>query len=177
MAVTRDRRRIIATSAAAALLAASCSGGASSLRVGSTATTAGASSAPGTASHGPFPQPANVLAPTAATRTRGIQEISQAPFSELAFLVINQYNGPWHGEWVNIYAGGPRQAGGPVNGAGVRIFTGPADPSAGSSSYVGEFDDPTVAGPLKITAVAGDLVTLEDAHGSTVTFDLATRTF
>lgn len=109
--------------------------------------------------------------------------MGQAPFGQEGFRVTDQYQGPFNGQWISIYAGeeyGYSQGVPTGTEAGaIRVYRGPIDPSSSSESitYVGEFFAPNAPSWIVITRVSGSTVTLKRADGSTTTFNLVTDTF
>lgn len=69
---------------------------------------------------------------------------------------------------ANVPPGSPAQA---LAGAGIRVIVGT------DSSQMQEYLDQNVTGPLSITTVTGDVVSLLAADGSAVAFNLQTDTF
>jgi hypothetical protein len=101
----------------------------------------------------------------------------QGPFPGSEFAVSNAWQGPVEGRWLLVYAGGPRDADGALTGGGVRVYTEPVDPNTGSEvTFVGEHPAPASA-ELTITDVRGHTMTLAQAGGGTVTFDLVTLAY
>jgi len=132
--------------------------------------------------HAPSPPktPASPPAPTPEpARTGGIlDDFHQGPFPASVFQVDNVWSGPVRGRWLLVYAGGPHldQDGGPVTLGGLRLYTEPIDPNAGSDlTEVGQYLLPGAKGPVTITAVHGTTAQMRDAAGDRFTLDLATH--
>ncbi len=84
------------------------------------------------------------------------------------------------GMWLLVFAGARKDPPTGVPGAreiaAVRVMTAPNDHTA--PHVVGTYDDPEGDGhSLRITAVAGSMVTLQRDDGETLTFNLKTHQF
>jgi hypothetical protein len=119
------------------------------------------------------PQP--VVAGSSPIAT-GIQNITQAPFSQQDFRVTNQYFGPFQQGRVHVFAGATvtTNADGSqsVVAPGVRLFEG-----ADSSRYVGQYLIVGKNGEATITSVSGQIVSLSLTDGSSFQFDLVSHAF
>jgi hypothetical protein len=88
------------------------------------------------------------------------------------------------GKWLMVYAGGPRPD--PASGAflppvrgGVTLITIPLDPNPPNQnmSFHGDVLAPPGIGDLTVTAFSGTTLTLVDAAGHQVHFNVVTRRF
>jgi len=116
-------------------------------------------------------------------RLTGISTGGEAPFSDQSFRVVNTYAGTFDGQQIMIWAGGtlapeggpttppghPGNPGRPVVDGGLRLDLG--------AHGVQQFLVPNSPGWVKITAVAGGVVSLHSESGSSLTFNLATDTY
>jgi hypothetical protein len=113
---------------------------------------------------------------TAPARRAAITALREGPFPASSFGAQDLYQGPARGTWVLAYAGAFTN---PVTGAagpgGVLLYAQPQP--GGPLTFLGAFAAPGGTGPLKVTAVGGDLLTLAAGHGATITFDLATGSY
>lgn len=113
-------------------------------------------------------------------RDVGILDRHGGPFPASLFGVVNQYSGPYQGQWLMIYAGGdrdPSQVSDPFIQGAIRIDIEPAASAAGSPTYIGEFDAPQSPTWVKLIDVSGSTVTLQRQDGSKVTFNLTDHSF
>jgi hypothetical protein len=104
----------------------------------------------------------------------------QAPFGTSIWRVNNQWHGRVGGSWLQVFAGGPTTPdGGTVAHGAVRVLSLPLDPNAADQTPrdVGDFAPVPQFGPLTISTVQGDVLTLTDPSGRTVHFDAATDRF
>ena len=109
-------------------------------------------------------------------RHAGIMRINEGPFSPAVFRIQDAYQGPVDGAWLLAYAG-----------AVVNISTGEAAGGAlavysernasDTLRLVGNFRAPATTGPIMITGVHGDILTIKTQAGAALTFDLATDTY
>lgn len=113
---------------------------------------------------------------TAQTRTAGITDMHQGPFSATSFDVRDFYQGPAQGTWLLVYAGGTTNPNtGAVARGALNVY---AEPQVGGAiTFVGTFQAPAGTGALAVTAASGDQLTLRSTQGGELTFNLATHTF
>lgn len=155
------------------LLLAACSTGASKTVIG-----AGPPSQPPltTPSHHPIPQ---LTAPSDArwSRTTGID--NNPPQLDRLEWCENSYSNPYRTGWVTICAGGKRDDVGNFTQAALWVDVNPDPRQSGPGSSpppdspVIEYDAPNSPTWVKIVSVTGDIVSLQNQGGITLTFNLA----
>jgi hypothetical protein len=108
----------------------------------------------------PTPEPTTVRATVA-----GISQVDSVPISPDDFTPTNQWQGEWADLWVRVYAGAN------PNEAEQGVLWVVVD----NSGDYGSYDAPTQGGALTIIAANGLVLTLQDASGATLYFDVASR--
>jgi hypothetical protein len=99
----------------------------------------------------------------------------------MEFTVRNEWIGPLvNGRALDVYAGGERidPGGGPAVKPAVRAYVLTRD-QAGHDSLApgGTYVDVSANGPLSVTRVSGEMMSLRTDRGQLVAFDLRTMTF
>jgi hypothetical protein len=128
------------------------------------------------------PATANGITPptSVAPRPSGIIDIREGPFATSVFQVNNAWAGATGGRWLIVYAGGPKD---PSDArlivGGVYLIAYPLDPLATDQSPtdLGEVRAPVGTGALTITSANGTVLTLTNAQGHLLHFDIASRRF
>jgi hypothetical protein len=112
----------------------------------------------------------------AQTRSAGIVDMHQGPFSAASFDVQNVYQGPANGTWLLVYSGATINPNtGAVATGALNIY---AEPQVGGlMTFVGVFQAPAGTPALTITAASGERLTLRTSHGNELTFNLAPGKF
>jgi len=110
----------------------------------------------------PTPEPTTVRPATA-----GISLASSVPISPDDFISTTQWQGEWAGLWVRVYAGA--YAGSVDQGVLWIVVDNTGD--------WGNYDSPMRGGALTVTAAEGLVLTLKDASGAQLYFDVASRQF
>jgi hypothetical protein len=105
----------------------------------------------------------------------------QPPFSAMEFTVRNEWIGPLvSGRALEIYAGGERvdPGGGPDVEPAVRAYVLTRDQGGHDSlAPAGTYVDSSASGPLSVTSVSGQTMSLRTDGGQSVAFDMQTMTF
>jgi hypothetical protein len=112
----------------------------------------------------------------APARHAGIMRLTEGPFSAGVFTVKDAYQGPADGTWLLAYAGARVNVstGAPAGGA-LAIYS--QRNASDLLRLVGTFDAPSITGPLTITGVHGDILTVKTQAGAVLTFNLKTDTY
>jgi hypothetical protein len=116
-------------------------------------------------------------AQAAPARQAGIVDMHQGPFAATVFTVRNFWQGPVGANWLLVYAGATRNPDGSTGAGAVRVYTESATSTGDYALHLlGTYAAPR-GGPLTITAVSGNLMTLRAATGATLVFNLATTSY
>lgn len=118
--------------------------------------------------------------PSGVFGTPGVFGTHEGPFATSLFQVDNAWAGAAGSRWLIVYAGGPKDpSGAHVVVGGVHLSGYPLDPLATDQSPVdlGEVRAPIGTGALTITQANGTVLTLRDAQGHVLHFDVASRKF
>lgn len=122
---------------------------------------------------------------TQAGLTPGILPLTAGgPFSSSQFIGTNLWNGPVHGQWEVVQAGGlpthPALGAASPTSAGLFVYTQPADPDAKAAPTVLGIrrPSPAVAGTFTVRTFADGVLTLSlSGSRASFYFDVATRQF
>jgi len=127
---------------------------------------------------------AQAAAPAPVAPAAGIVATNEGPFPRILFLVNNAWQGPVTASgatrWYLVYAGGAEATDGTTGNVptgGLRIYSQANAIPDGTADYLAVFNAPAGTGPLTVTSFTGPVLTLSAANGSTLTFDLGTRSF
>lgn len=117
------------------------------------------------------------------TRSAGIDNhVRSGPVPTSTFTVSSFYQGPWHGDWYQLFSGrsniGETQAQqhNPATGEPeLRLYRENGVALDGKIKQVGVYPVPTVKGPLIIKSVKHGRASLEAPSGRTYLFNLTTH--